>query len=585
ATVTAQAIGATLDRTSQTVDVPANGDTRVRFEAKASPAQVATFEFAATMGREHDAARVTIPIERAQVIETRTLADRTLAKGETWTSVIGAGSDVIRGDSSLSITVDRSGLGSLAPSLRQLVEYPYGCLEQTLSKLVPLVAAKDLATTLDDTSLRGTKLDQFVKAGIAKVIRHQQGDGLFSLWPQSQTYPHLAAYALWGLTVAQKAGVDVPADTFDRGIHALSAWANAPANLKPDGSSATAAMAAYVMAWRGKPDPSLNARLYALRAGLPRWGQAFLLRAMAAAKADPQQIAELEKLVTSGVAVTGGQALVHDSADELYWNTDVRASAMTLAALLEVDPSSPLVDPLARGLQAQRWVSTQDNLWSLVALAQYAKRSATGGITATIKVGGKVITKKLTGAEIGSVRVPLEGLTGDHVEVSVDQTAHLGVRVAEARTDPGAAASHGFTIARSYLAAGGKPLAHVHAGDVVTVHLTVTTDTDRRWVALVDPLPAGFEVVNAKLSGGAPPPAKTDPWAGRWQRTSWDHQDIRDDRVDWFTDHMWPGTYELTYTARATTSGTFTAMPASIEAMYQPDVRGRSEVATVTIDR
>jgi len=109
-------------------------------------------------------------------------------------------------------------------------------------------AAKDLAQTLYDASLHGTKMDQFIKAGVAKVIRHQQGDGLFSLWPQSQTYPHLAAYALWGLTVAQKAGVEVPADTFDRGIRGLVQWTNGAGNLKPDGSAGAAAMGAYVMA-------------------------------------------------------------------------------------------------------------------------------------------------------------------------------------------------------------------------------------------------------------------------------------------------------------------------------------------------
>ena len=64
------------------------------------------------------------------------------------------------------------------------------------------------------------------KAGVAKVIRHQQGDGLFSLWPQSQTYPHLTAYALWGLTVAQTNGEEVPQEVFDNGIRALQQWGN-----------------------------------------------------------------------------------------------------------------------------------------------------------------------------------------------------------------------------------------------------------------------------------------------------------------------------------------------------------------------
>src|SRR5580698_2526110 len=69
---------------------------------------------------------------------------------------------------------------------------------------------------------------------------------------------------------------------------------------------ATLAMAAYVMALRGKPDASLDARVFAVRNGLPKWGQAFLLRAMAHAKADAAQIAELEQLVAANVEVKAG---------------------------------------------------------------------------------------------------------------------------------------------------------------------------------------------------------------------------------------------------------------------------------------
>src|SRR5262249_18436671 len=250
-------------------------------------------------------------------------------------------------------------------------------------------------------------------------------------------------------------------------------------NLKPDGSGAAAAMAAYVMAWRGKPVPSLNARLYAMRTGLPKWGQAFLLRAMAASKADPTQIADLEKLLVSGATVKDGRATIGDGRDEMFWSTDVRASAMTLAALLEVDPQSPLIDPLAAGLKASRqpngsWVSTQENLWSLVALAQYAKRAATGDVTAKVTVGGKVVSNRhIAGAEVTTVRVPLGEVTGDQLAVAVDQGAHVSVRVSEARSDAGAAVSNGFTIARSYTDAKGAPIAKAKAGDIVTVKLAI----------------------------------------------------------------------------------------------------------------
>ena len=85
------------------------------------------------------------PVERPRVYETTTLVDRALAAGETWSAPIALVPDAVRADSTLVVTIDRSGVGALAPGLRALVEYPYGCLEQTLSRFVPLVAAKDLA--------------------------------------------------------------------------------------------------------------------------------------------------------------------------------------------------------------------------------------------------------------------------------------------------------------------------------------------------------------------------------------------------------------------------------------------------------
>lgn len=591
AVVTAKASGAVLDDARQTVAVPANGEARVRFTAKASENASAAFEFAVALGGEHDAVRVTLPIDRPRVIDNRLLVEKPLDAGESWAGTIAATKDVIRSESMLEITVDRSGLGELAPGLRSLVEYPYGCLEQTMSRFIPLVAAKDLAKALDDPTLQGTRANELIRAGVQKVIRHQQGDGLFSLWPQSQTYPHLAAYALWGLTVAQQAGEDVPNDVFDRGIAALQGWANSPGVLKGNGDGATMAMAAYVMALRHRPDAGLDARLYAMRDGLPKWGQAFLLRALFLAKADAAQIATLEKLIADNTQVVEGKALIRENIAgeeyEMFMTSDVRATAMTLAALLEVDPASPLIEPLAAGLKAERtkvgtWVSTQENLWSLVALSSYARRSATGSTMATVSVGGTpVFKKKVSGAEIASVRIPLSKTTGDDVRIAVDGGAHVTARLREARVDAGSAIAHGFSIERTYRDEAGNEATHVKAGALVTIELVVTADANRRWVALVDPLPAGLEIVNPKL-GGADASHQPVDWRNA---ITWDHQDLRDDRVQWFADAVSRGTYRLRYQARATIDGTFTAMPATIEAMYLPDVRGRTARSVITVDR
>ncbi len=583
ATIVAKSSGATLTSTRQTVQVPANGQARVRFAAKAAESASASFEFSIAMGTESDAVRVTLPIGRPRIYDNRLLTEQTLAANGSWTGAIGANGDVLKKESYLQITVDKSGVGDLAPSLRALVEYPYGCLEQTMSRFIPLVAARDLASTLHDPTLAGTQASRFIRAGTAKVIRHQQADGQFSLWPQSQTYPHLTAYALWGLTVAQKAGENVPAEVFDRGIAALSSWANQGGALEPNGQGATLAMSAYVMALRGKPDASLNARLYAIRTGLPKWGQAFLLRALYLGKADKAQIDEMQKVIASNITIKDGKAIVRESFAgeeyEMYMTSDVRATAMTLGALLEVNPTSELIGPLVQGLKSERtkvgtWVSTQENLWSLVALAEYGRRGATGSTTATVTVGGKrVMKQKITGAQVTSVKVPLGSTSGDDIAVTTDNGGVISVRVVEARVDPGAAMSNGFAITRKYTDDKGVEKTSFKAGEIVRVELSVTADATRKWVAMVDPIPAGFEILNPKLASGT----------GSTASQAWDHQEMRDDRMLWFADNMYRGTYTLTYQARATIDGTFSVLPATVEAMYFPDVRGRTGMTTVTI--
>jgi len=253
-----------------------------------------------------------------------------------------------------------------------------------------------------------------------------------------------------------------------------------------------------------------------------------------------------------------------------------------------------VIDPLVAGLKDARgktgtWISTQENLWSLVALAEYGRRAANGTTTATITVGGKqVFKKKISGAEIASVKVPLGGTTGDDVAVKVTDGAYVGVRVTEARVDAGAAVSNGYTITRSYRDAKGAPQTSFKAGDLVTVRLEITAPNERKWVALVDPIPAGFEVVNPKLAAGGqsttalPSGSQRVTW---WNAITFDYQELRDDRVRWFADDMRAGAYELTYQARATIDGTFAAMPATIEAMYAPDVRARTDRTQVTITK
>jgi len=584
ATVTAAAKGATLAETTRSVHIPAGGSARVRFGARTGEASSATFEFAVALGAERDRVRVELPVNKPRVKTTRVLGRGKLDGGARAAVAVAPGAGVLPDESEVAITVDRTGLGDLEPSLKYLVEYPYGCLEQTMSRFIPLAKAKDLTASMKLASLEGTKTDVFLAAGAAKVIRHQQGDGHFSLWPQSQTYPHLTAYALFGLREAEKAGVAVPAEVFDRGKAALRAWVASDAAWKPE-QLAIVAMTAYLFARDGAPDHGVIARLYDQRAAVPTWGLAFLARAMWAAKTDAKQLAEVKKLIAAAAMPSGADgAMIPDNAADpsIHMGSSARATAMTLAALLEIAPGDPLVQPLLHGLDgardvAGRWGSTQDNLWALIAFADYARRASAGEATVTVMSGRRTLgTETLRGGAAAIVRVPLAAIEGGEIAIKASAPVHYRARVTEVQKDGGDAIANGFVVKRAYLGADRKPKTTFAAGELVTVQLTVTSLASRRWVAMVDPLPAGFEPVNPRLAAGGGGGGGARPWY-------WAHQELKDDQVRWFADWMSAGTTVMTYQARATIDGSFLAGPTTIEAMYEPTVMGRSAAALVTV--
>jgi uncharacterized protein YfaS (alpha-2-macroglobulin family) len=155
---------------------------------------------------------------------------------------------------------------------------------------------------------------------------------------------------------------------------------------------------------------------------------------------------------------------------------------------------------------------------------------------------------------------------------------------------------HGFAVERLYEAVD-RPSDVVRmkdgswkikAGAQVRVRLTMAAESRRYHVALVDPLPAGLEPLNPALAvtGSVPhdPKAqKQSPWWW-WTQTWYEHQNLRDERVEAFASLLWEGVHEYTYVARATTPGRFIVPPTRAEEMYSPGTFGRSSSDRVIVE-
>jgi hypothetical protein len=116
----------------------------------------------------------------------------------------------------------------------------------------------------------------------------------------------------------------------------------------------------------------------------------------------------------------------------------------------------------------------------------------------------------------------------------------------------------------------------------------MATRNRRYHVALVDPLPAGLEIINPALavSGDVPQnPADSNNRYGWWWWGTWyEHQNMRDERAEAFTTLLWDGVYTYSYVTRATTPGVFVVPPAKAEEMYSPEVFGRSGSDMVVVE-
>jgi uncharacterized protein YfaS (alpha-2-macroglobulin family) len=279
-----------------------------------------------------------------------------------------------------------------------------------------------------------------------------------------------------------------------------------------------------------------------------------------------------------------------------------------MSALIGDNPASALIPKLVNGLLAHRtrghWGNTQENVFVLLALDRYFNtfEAQTPDFVARIWLGdtyaGEHTYEGYT-TERHETNIPMAylvdetfggGETQDLV-ISMQGTGRLyyrlGLRYAPTDLDL-PPLDMGFVVQRSYEAVDdpedvyrdGDGVWHVKAGARVRVRLMMVADNRRYHVALVDPLPAGLEIINPALavSGSIPQdPDSADYRYGWWWWWPWyEHQNMRDERAEAFTTLLWDGVYEYTYVARATTPGTFVVPPAKAEEMYSPEVFGRS---------
>ena len=357
------------------------------------------------------------------------------------------------GSTAFSVQVTPSLAITMLDALPYLVDYPYGCTEQTLSRFVPSAVVRRTLENLNvdpaegmarvyggiereftDKTQRETEasldqLDLAIRQGLERLYDLQHGDGSWSWWKHGEGDAFMTAYVVWGLSLAQDAQVDVD----DQRLARAGLWLGkqlVEAEKKPELQAWM--LHAHARWYVGRKEPEQRQfalrcleSLMAKRAALGAYARALLALAAMDLGRDAEARLLAENLIDGVIRDDAPDASIipigkiqgGTAAPRAHWGEDgvayrwsqggVEATAFALMALVRIDPKHELVEPAADWLVANRrgaqWSNTKTTAIVVLALDEYLRASGQLDRTVgyTIAVNGVEIARQtLSGKDL-----------------------------------------------------------------------------------------------------------------------------------------------------------------------------------------
>ena len=468
-----------------------------------------------------------------------------------------------------------------AAQWQALADYPYACLEQTLSRAWPY-----LLTTADERIAWGKPAEgkkaaseaDVQRALLQRLQRLQLPSGGFGLWDgRSDEEQWLTAYAADYLLARKEAGDAVPEAMLNQALNRLQSyltdsqygerWSSAPEHSR----LAYQAYSAYVLARVGKA-PLATLRLVweqqadHARSGLPLLHLSLALSAMG----DEQNAA---KALSRALATERGDDYLGD------YGSPLRDQALELSLLrqhkLAAESWPALSAKVANTLAHRQWLSTQERL-ALLRLARFDP-----AVDWQAKVTSSLGSGSLSGSAPLQQGAP-EALAASAVTNEGKGSLYVQRTLIGYPEQAPTRLSQGISVTRSWFNSDGQRFdpAKVKVGDLVVVRLNVSSESAVPDALLVEMVPAGFELENPALGNSIKLEELSIEGKPAWQ-SEWNdylkHQEFRDDRYTAALDLSEGSNQQLVYLMRAVTPGRYQVPPTQVEDMYRPELRAVGE--------
>jgi uncharacterized protein YfaS (alpha-2-macroglobulin family) len=490
--------------------------------------------------------------------------------------------DFIPASTDYSLLVSRTPAVLLTKYLNELLVYPYGCTEQTVSAAFPQIYYGDMADQLRANKSVRLTANYNIQEAIRKIKMRQLFNGAVTLWDNEDKEDWWATiYAAHFLIEAKKAGFDVDNSLLEtmlayinnslKSRQTITYYYNRDQNKKIVPKEVIYGL--YVLALSGKPNPGVM-NYYKSNPELLSLDCKYLLSAAFALAGDKRSYQEFLPTQFAGeesVAQTGGS-----------FYSDIRDEALALDVLIDVDPANAQIPTMAKHvsekLSHRYWYSTQELSFGFLALGKIARNAAKSTATAEVLVDGKSV-----GAMNGSdLTLHTKELKGQKLDIAVKGSGSLYYFW----QSEGISASGVFKEEDNYLKVRrhfydrfGRQIAGTtfKQNELVIVELTLqkTFDTQIDNVVITDMLPAGFEIENPRtkeIPGMDWIKNQSEPTA----------MDVRDDRINLFVNAS-SEVQHYYYAVRAVSPGTYKMGPVSADAMYKGEYHSYNGAGTIKI--
>ena len=566
--------------------------------------------FSAKGGSFSDASRPTlgtldnqgIPVYKYEAPETVGTAGE-LSTSETRTEVIRLPETVDPSQGSLTVKIEPSLAAGMTDGLTYLESYPYECTEQTVSRFLPnVLTMRALQSAGINDPVLVEKLKTLVNAGLQRLYHRQSADGGWSWW-SGPSDDLTTAYVMLGLVEAKASDFSVDELVLNNGLAYLNTRLNGTIIQATTGSIRNRqAFMVYVLARAGQPQVSSAVLLYDHRPQLDLYGRALLAQALYIIDPKDPRLDTLRSDLSNAAILSASETHWQEkTVDDWNWNSNTRSTAMILAALVQIDPQSPLTANAVRWLMSTRqdghWRSTQETAWTLMALTDWMVKS--GDLKANyayaVALNGKEIARKQVNKDnlrqVETLQLSVKDLmmgeanklvfARDGASGAMYYTTHLTAYLPVPEIK---ALDQGVIISRRYFALTDlkKSVAQAALGQILQVQLTISAPGGLRNLLVADPLPAGLEAIDTSLKSSPTVNVPLDyNWAQidsvGWGWWYFSHVELRDEKVVLSADYLPGGTYIYTYQVRATTAGTFQVIPPTAQEFYFPEVYGRGD--------